>query len=90
MIYRQPVVHEFPNIKAPTLVVIGQKDKTTLGRGFVAPDVIKTMGNYPELGKKTAQAIPGAKLVEFDNVGHIPHLESPDEFHQALLQFLEH
>ncbi len=88
MVYRQPVVHEFPNIKAPTLVVIGQKDRTTLGRGFVAPEVIATMGNYPELGKKTARAIPDAQLVEIENADHIPHLEVPEEFHEALLEFL--
>jgi len=88
MIYRQPVVHEFPNIKVPTLVAIGQEDKTTLGRGFVAPEVIKTMGNYPELGKKTARAIPGSRLVEFENVGHLPHLEAPEKYHPVLLDFL--
>ncbi len=88
MIYRQPVVHEFPLIKAPTLIVIGQEDKTTLGRGFVEPEVIATMGNYPELGKKTAEAIPNSKLVELENVGHIPHLEAPDKWHDALMQFL--
>ncbi len=88
MIYQQPVVHEFPLIKATTLVVIGQKDTTTLGRGFVAPEVIATMGNYPELGKKTAEAIPNARLVEMDNVDHIPHLEAPEEYHKELLEFL--
>lgn len=89
MIYQQPVVHEFPLIKAKTLVVIGQEDTTTLGRGFVDPEVISTMGNYPELGKKTAEAIPDARLVEMDNVDHIPHLEAPKEYHKALLEFLE-
>lgn len=88
MIYQQPVVHEFPLIKAKTLVVIGQSDTTTLGRGFVAPDVIATMGNYPELGKKTAEAIPGARLVELPGVGHIPHLETPEKYHKILVDFL--
>ena len=89
MIYRQPVVHEFPLIKCPSLVVIGQEDRTTLGRNFVAPEVIKTMGNYPELGKKTAAAIPNSKLVELENVGHIPHLETPEIYHKHLLDFLQ-
>lgn len=88
MVYQQPVVHEFPLIKAQTLVVIGQKDKTTLGRGFVTPEVLETLGNYPELGKKTAAAIPGAHLVELENVGHIPHLEVPAQYHKLLLDFL--
>lgn len=88
MVYQQPVVHEFPLIKARTLVVIGQKDKTTLGRGFVKPDVLATLGNYPELGKATTRAIPNAHLVELKNVGHIPHLEVPDHYHKLLVDFL--
>lgn len=89
MIYTQPVVYEFPNIGAPTLLIIGQDDRTTLGRGEVSPEVLATLGNYPELGKKAAKAIPNSKLVEMEGVGHIPHLEATDKFHQALLEFLE-
>lgn len=88
MIYQQPVRHEFHLIKVPTLLVIGQSDRTTLGRGQVPDDVLKTLGNYPELGKQAAHDIRGSKLVEIENVGHIPHLEAPDRFHPALLGFL--
>jgi len=89
MIYQQPVRHEFGLIKVPTLLVIGQSDRTTLGRGVVAEEILKTMGQYPQLGKSAARDIPGSKLVELVNVGHIPHLESPQKFHQALLGFLK-
>lgn len=88
MIYTQPVLYEFPYVKAPTLLVIGQEDRTTLGRGRVSPEVVATLGQYPGLGKKTAAAIPKAKLVEMKNVGHLPHLEVPDQFHRELLLFL--
>lgn len=88
MVYQQPVVHEFPLIKARTLVVIGQEDKTTLGRGFVTPEVLATLGNYPKLGKDTARAIPDSRLVEMNDVGHIPHLEVPDQYHKLLVDFL--
>jgi pimeloyl-ACP methyl ester carboxylesterase len=88
MIYQQPVRHEFGLIQAPTLLVIGQEDRTTLGRGLVSEAVLKTMGNYPQLGKDAARDIRGSKLVELPRVGHIPHLEAPDQFHRALLEFL--
>jgi pimeloyl-ACP methyl ester carboxylesterase len=88
MIYTQPVVQDLPRIGAPTLLVIGQADRTTLGRGMLPPEVLATMGRYPELGKQAARAIPGAKLVELDGVGHIPHVEAPDRFHAALIDFL--
>jgi pimeloyl-ACP methyl ester carboxylesterase len=88
MIYQQPVRHEFSLIKPPTLLVIGQADRTAIGKDKVSPEVAKTMGNYPELGRSAARDIPGSKLVELENVGHIPHVEAPQRFHRALIDFL--
>ena len=89
MIYQQPVRHEFSLIRTPTLLIIGQEDRTALGRNFVTPEVRVTLGQYPQLGKAAAKEIPHSTLVELENVGHIPHLEAPDVFHQALLNFLK-
>ena len=47
------------------------------------------MGQYPELGKKTAQRIKNSTLVELDNVGHLPHIEKFDAFIKPVLQFLQ-
>jgi pimeloyl-ACP methyl ester carboxylesterase len=88
MIYQQPVRHEFGLIKPPALLVVGLADRTTVGRGRVPEDVIKDKGQYPILGKAAATDIPNCKLVELPNVGHIPHLEAPEEFHKAVLAFL--
>jgi len=88
MIFTQPVVYEFPEITAPTLLIIGQRDKTALGKNLVSEEVRKTMGDYPELGKKTKSAIPGSQLVELDGVGHMPHIEAYDQFIQPLMDFL--
>ncbi len=88
MIYAQPVVHDLPRIRVPTLVVVGLADRTAVGKALAPQDVQARLGNYPELGKRTARAIPGAKLVEIEGVGHIPHLEAPDRFEAALLEFL--
>ena len=88
MIYEQPVCYEFALLKPPTLLVIGQSDRTAIGKDRVSPEVAATMGNYPELGRKVAKEIPNAKLVEIQNCGHIPHFEAPEKFHAALLEFL--
>jgi pimeloyl-ACP methyl ester carboxylesterase len=88
MIYSQPVLQDLPRLRLPTLLVIGQADRTTLGRGSLPKDVLATLGRYPELGRKAAAAIPGARLVEIPDVGHVPHLESPARFQTALLEFL--
>ena len=88
MVYTQPVCYEFDRLRMPTLLIIGQQDRTTLGRGQVSDDVLATLGQYPELGRRTADAIPEATLVEMDAVGHIPHFEATEEFLRELLTFI--
>lgn len=88
MIYEQPVCHEFAHVKAKTLLVIGQADRTVVGKARVKKELLAKVGQYPELGRKTAKLIPGAKLVEIPNVGHIPHFEAKERFHDELLAFL--
>jgi len=88
MIYEQPVCHEFAEIRARTLLVIGQADRTVVGKARVRKELLSLVGQYPLLGRKTAGLIPGAKLAEVPNVGHIPHLEAKELFHRELLSFL--
>lgn len=85
MIFTQPVVYEFGNIRVPTLLFIGTDDKTAPGANRASKEVAQSLGNYAELGKQTARAIPGARLIEFKGLGHSPQVEAPDEFHKALL-----
>lgn len=89
MIYEQPVCYEFPFLKVKTLLIIGQEDRTVVGKARVPKELLGKVGQYPELGRKTAQAIPGAKLVEIPQVGHLPQFEAPERFHQELLDFLK-
>jgi pimeloyl-ACP methyl ester carboxylesterase len=90
MIYAQPVVYELSNIRVPTLLIIGQLDRTAVGKNRVSEEVGKTMGNYPELGKRASREIPNAELVELAGIGHIPHIEALDMFYQPFLAFLKH
>jgi pimeloyl-ACP methyl ester carboxylesterase len=90
MIYQQPVSYEFGRITAPTLLIIGQADRTVVGKALIKdPKVQAQLGQYPALGRRTAAQIKGAKLVEIEKVGHIPHLEAPAQFYKALLAFLQ-
>ena len=88
MIYTQPVVHEFPDLRVPTLLIIGQRDRTALGKDAVPDSVAKTLGDYPELGERAARLIPRAKLVEIEGVGHIPQVEAFARSIEALTEFL--
>ncbi|MCK8494551.1 alpha/beta hydrolase [Spirosoma sp. RP8] len=88
MIYEQPVCYEFKNLKAPTLLIIGQADRTIVGKARVPKALVNQHGQYPELGKRTHQQIVGSQLVELPGVGHIPHVQSLAEFQKAVLSFL--
>lgn len=89
MIFTQPVVHDFPRLRAPTLLIIGQRDRTALGRPWAKPEVAATMGDYPKLGRRTAEAIPNSKLVELPGVGHLPQVEAFELYIEALGTFLD-
>lgn len=89
MVFTQPVLYEFPDIKADTLLIIGQLDRTAIGKNLAPEEVRKTLGNYPELGRAAARVIPKAKLVELPGIGHIPHIEAYGQFWKALSEFLK-
>jgi pimeloyl-ACP methyl ester carboxylesterase len=89
MIYTQPVVYELGQLSMPTLLLIGQKDTTAIGKDAAPPEVRAKLGHYPELGRAAAKAIPHATLVEFAELGHAPQMQDPAAFHRALLEGLE-
>lgn len=89
MIFTQPVVYEFENIHCPTLLIIGTRDRTALGKPLVSDSVRQTMGLYEELGKKAQKMIPNARLVEIEGIGHLPHIEAFGKFISPLLTFLK-
>lgn len=71
--YLDPVVYDWAHIQARTLVMGGENDGP----------------NFPELARNIARTIPQSELVLFPGVGHVPHLQVPDEFNAALLKFLK-
>jgi pimeloyl-ACP methyl ester carboxylesterase len=75
MVYEDPVVYDWPNIKVRTLEIGGEKDGAT--------------PNFAVLARRVAGTIPNCQLVLIPNVGHVPHLEVPDVFHRELLKFLQ-
>ncbi|MCE2831350.1 MAG: alpha/beta hydrolase [Oxalobacteraceae bacterium] len=88
MIFTQPVVYEFPQLRVPTLLLFGERDGTAIGKDISPPDVKARLGDYPKLARRTAAAIPGAKLVLFPELGHAPQMQDPERFHAALLEGL--
>ena len=89
MIFTQPVVYEFQKLKVPTLLIIGTRDRTALGKANASADVQSKMGLYQNLGKETQKKIPNSQLVEIENIGHLPHIEAFDKFIKPLVEFLK-
>lgn len=89
MVFTQPVVHDFGELRAPTLLLIGQRDRTAIGAASAPPELRARLGDYPKLGRAAHAAIAGSELVEFEGVGHLPHIEAFDRFFPPYLAFLE-
>lgn len=89
MIFTQPVVYEFPEIAVPSVLMIGMLDTTAPGANRASETVAETLGDYPVLARETEAAIPGARLIAFEDLGHSPHIEAPARFLEALLGVLD-
>ena len=86
MILSQPVVYEFERIAVPTVLMIGQKDTTAIGKDRALPEIAQTLGNYPELGRMANRRIGNSTLVAFAELGHAPQVQDPALFIKALLE----
>ena len=67
-----PSIERLAEIKAPTLIMIGDCD---------APDLLK-------IANLLASKIAGARKVTIQNAAHMPNLEHPEQFNQLLTDFL--
>jgi pimeloyl-ACP methyl ester carboxylesterase len=88
MIFAQPVVYELERITTPTLLMIGEKDTTAIGKDRASPEIARTLGNYPQLARDTKARIKGSELVMFEDMGHAPQIQDPARFNKALLEGL--
>jgi pimeloyl-ACP methyl ester carboxylesterase len=88
MIYTQPVVYEFPLLRVPTILMLGDADVTAIGSDIAPKEVKAKIGNYKLLGKQVIKTIPDGRLIEFPGLGHAPQMEDPALFHKVLLDVL--
>jgi len=88
MIFTQPVVYEFSVLKMPVLLIIGERDRTAIGKERASPEVAKELGQYQLLGRTAKAVIPKAELVALPGIGHVPQYEAFDDYWKALREFL--
>lgn len=80
LIYTQPVVYEFKQLKMPTTIINGLRDKTAPGKAWAPKENQTLMGDYPRLSRKVTRMIPNGKLVALDGLGHMPFVEDFERF----------
>lgn len=88
MIYQQPVRYEYHLLQPPTLLIVGEKDHAVPLATYAPAEARAKMGDFVELGRAAVKEMPHGTLTVVSDCGHIPHLEKPREFQQALMGFL--
>jgi pimeloyl-ACP methyl ester carboxylesterase len=73
VINRQPILKELANVKAPTLILVGDQDVATT----------------PEKAERIHAAIVNSRLVIIPGAGHSSTLEEPAAINAAINAFLE-
>ncbi len=88
MIYREPQRDQYQDIRAPTLLIVGERDKSAPLRHYASPEMAAKMPSIPEAAPGAVRDLRNGSLVTVPNVGHVPHLEAPEAFRTATLGFL--
>lgn len=89
MILREPVRYELRLLTMPTLLVVGEEDRTAVLKAYARPEDQPKLGHMAELARAASRELPeGSRLVVLPGVGHAPHLEEPEQFARALREFL--
>jgi pimeloyl-ACP methyl ester carboxylesterase len=86
MLLNEPAVDFVASLSARTLFVCGEADRTYVGAKYTNDQAAK--GNIAAMAQGFAAKMPAARFVGVPNTGHVPHLEAPDAFLSALLEFL--
>lgn len=89
MVFTWPVLYELHDIAAPTRLSIGTSDRTATGTNRISADKRWQLGRYDKLGQQAAQLIPDAKLVELNDIGHVPQFEDFQRYIAAFNAFLQ-
>jgi pimeloyl-ACP methyl ester carboxylesterase len=88
MIFDEPIRQEYRLLKMPVLLIIGQRDRSVFFRRYGSPEAVKSLGDWPTLGREAAKDLPDCKLVEIANAGHVSHIEQPEAFEAGVTAFL--
>jgi len=82
------VLYEFPQLKMPVLLIVGDKDHTVPMANYASESARKTMGDFVKLGQAAVKQLPHGRLEVMPDTGHIAHIERAERFRALALEFL--
>jgi pimeloyl-ACP methyl ester carboxylesterase len=88
MIFTQPVVEEFKNLKVQSVIILGTRDRTGPGRNWMKTGVDYELGRYDRLGERIQKRNSAIMLYELDGLGHLPQIEDFNRFKTIFLKAL--
>ncbi len=88
-IFSENVVDRLSQIQSETFLIIGTRDKTGPGKGWLKKGVSRTLGEYSKLGKSARDKIRGSTLFELEGLGHMPQYENYPIFAEAFEKALD-
>jgi len=88
MIYEQPVIYETNKLIMPVLFIVGQEDRTILGKNLISKEQQELHGNFPVLAAMAAGTMKNARVIILPMVGHIPHIQTTTIFNSSAITFL--
>ena len=88
-IFSENIVDRFSQVTSKTFLIIGTRDKTGPGRGWLKEGVTIKLGEYKKLGVSANNLIKGSKLFELDGLGHMPQYENYNVFINAFYKAVD-
>lgn len=87
--FSENIVDRLSQIQNKTFLIIGTRDKTGPGRGWLKKGVTRKLGDYITLGKNANSLIKDSTLIELAGLGHMPQYENYDAFIKAFNQAID-
>lgn len=72
MVFTEPIIYQIPSLKMKSLLIVGDKDNTAIGKAWAPAAIKPLLGHYEVLGKQVAAEVPDCTLIEFADLGHAP------------------
>jgi pimeloyl-ACP methyl ester carboxylesterase len=88
-IFSENIVDRLSQITNETFLIMGTRDKTGPGKGWLKAGVTRTLGEYDKLGKSTQKRIKGSTLYELEGLGHMPQYENYNAFIEVFYKALD-